>query len=227
MAPRSSARPATTVDRPEPPGWATEPARALRGRFRESRRARSRAAERLDLHLAELDPPALGLEADVAARDLAGLEDAGHRAVDPKGDLLALAGDLVGVPLAGRLDPLVAELPGEVDPLDLAVDEGVAEQVAAGSVAGLGLVPDRGVGRVADVDPGVIPLLARDEDEPPLDVEDEVAELLVPAEPFVPAVAGADDVAPTHVDRPLRGVRLRGGRLRHRAGGDVEGPPAL
>src|SRR5262249_4222102 len=147
----------------------------------------STAAERLDLHVAELDPEPLGLEADVAAGDLAGVEDGGHRAVDPEGALLALAGGLVAVPFAGRLNPLVAALAGAVAPLGLAVGGGVGEEVAAGGVAGLGLVPDRGVGRVAGEDPRVVPLPARDGHESPLDVVDEVAELLVPAEPLVPS----------------------------------------
>ena len=79
--------------------------------------------------------------------------------------------------------------------MSLPSTRGVAEQEAAGGVAGLGLVPDRGVGRVADVDARVVPLLARDGGEPPLDVEDEVAQLLVPAEPVVAAVALADEDA--------------------------------
>ena len=60
--------------------------------------------ECLDLHVAELDPVAFGLEADVTAGDLAVVPLVGDGAVDPEGHVLALAGDLEGVPLAGGFD---------------------------------------------------------------------------------------------------------------------------
>ena len=49
-------------------------------------------------------------------------------------------------------------------------------------------------------------LLARDRRESPLDVVDEVAQLLVPAKPLVAAVALADQIAGRCVQRPLRAV---------------------
>ena len=115
----------------------------------------------------------------------------------------------------------------EVDPLELAVDLGLAEEVAAGGVAGLGLVPDPGVGRVAGVDARVVALLARDRREPPLDVEDAVADLLVPAEPLVAAVALADEMTGRRVERPLRaGIELARRRDRP-AGPALELGPGL
>ena len=102
--------------------------------------------------------------------------------------------------------------------LSLPSTVGVAEEVPARGVAGLCLVPDPGVGRVAHVDARVVALLARHRGEPPFDVEDAVAELLVPAEPLVAAVALADEVAGRRVERPLRaGVKLA--RRRDRAAG--------
>ena len=60
--------------------------------------------ERLDLHVAEFDPPSLGLEADVALLDLAVVPLVGHRSIDPEGHVLTPAGDFKGIPLTGGLD---------------------------------------------------------------------------------------------------------------------------
>src|SRR4051812_19275834 len=56
----------------------------------------------LELQVAEFDREELRLQTDVAARHLAAVPGQGRRAVDPDLDVLALARDLVGVPLADR-----------------------------------------------------------------------------------------------------------------------------
>ncbi len=62
-------------------------------------------SERLDLHVPELDPVALGLQADEPLLDAAVVPLVDDLAVDPEGDVLPLAGDLEDVPLAGRVGP--------------------------------------------------------------------------------------------------------------------------
>ena len=68
----------------------------------------------------------------------------------------------------------------------------VAEEISPRAVTGLGLVTDRGIRRVAGVNAGIVAFLAGNDGESPLDVEDAVCQLFVPAKPFVAAVALAD-----------------------------------
>src|SRR5438270_503293 len=91
-----------------------------------TRRFRREAAE---LEVPEFDEPALGLQTEIAPRHRALLPLRRHGAVNPQGDVLALAGDLIGVPLAGFLAAL-RHLVVDPYPLELAVHQGVAEEVA-------------------------------------------------------------------------------------------------
>src|SRR6516162_3727038 len=136
-------------------------------------------SEELDLHVTKLDPPALGLEPEVASGHRAAPPEVGDAAVDPERDLSTLARQLIGVPLSGGLDSLPGHLLLEVERLEGVGRQGLAEEVAAGGIAALGLVPHLAVRRVADVDAGIVALLAGDPREPPLDVEDVVGEDLV------------------------------------------------
>ncbi len=102
-------------------------------------------------------------------------------------------------------DPLVGLLLREVELLQLAAGQGLAEQEGVRAAADLRLVPDLRVARVPDVEARVVSLLAgRQRRELPLDVVDEVAQLLVPAEPVVAAVPFAEQDAGRGVERPLR-----------------------
>jgi hypothetical protein len=157
--------------------------------------ARSRPIEWLDLHVAELDPVAFGFQADITAGDRAVVPLGGDGSVDPEGHVPALAGDLESIPLAGRLDARAALLLRQVDPLELAGERRIAEEEASRAIAGLGLVPDPRIRRVAGVDARIVAPLARDRREPPLDMEDEVAQLVVPPEPLMAAVPLADEMA--------------------------------
>src|SRR5271157_6034853 len=91
-------------------------------------------SEQLHLDVAELDPPALSLEPDVPPGDLAGTPCVGHGTVDPESDLPALAGDLVGIPLARGFDSLLAEILLEVEWLESVHRQGFAEQVTSGGI---------------------------------------------------------------------------------------------
>ena len=98
--------------------------------------------------MAELDSVSLRFEPDETLGHLAIMPVEGHGSIDPEAHVLPLAGDLKGIPLAGRLYAAIVHLLGEVDPLDFTVDRRVAENVSPFGVARLGLVPDLGVGRV-------------------------------------------------------------------------------
>ena len=117
---------------------------------------------------------------------------------------LPLQVSLVGVPLSGRLDALLAQLLLEIERLQSVVREGLAEQVSARGIAALGLVPHLAVRRSPDIDARVVPLLARHRRESPLDMEDEIGENLVQPKPLVAAVTLANEDARGLVERPLR-----------------------
>src|SRR5262249_5702569 len=152
----------------------------------------------------ELDEIPLRFEPDVAPGHLAIIPLAGDGAVDPEGDVLPLAGDLVDVPLAGLLAALRA-LRRDLLALLLPVHQGVAEDEADVLVADLGLVPDPAVGRGADEDAAVVAGLPFQLPEAPLDVQDAVGELLVVAQHLVQAGAVARQGA---VGLQLPGVPL-------------------
>ena len=148
-------------------------------------------------------------EPGIAPRDLAGFPLVGHSPVNPESDIPSLASELVGVPLAGWLDPLLANVLPEVEGRHCVGRKRLAEQVTAGGVAALGLMPHLAVGRVADVDAGVVTLLARNRREPPFDVKDVIRQNLVHTQPLMAAVALTYQSAIGRVERPLRpGIEL-------------------
>src|SRR5262249_38022346 len=150
----------------------------------------------------ELNPPPFRLQPEIAARHLATVPLRGHGAVDPERQRLALAGDLERVPLAGLLAALRAGPLVVRDADQLAALERLAEEVADILAPDLGLVPDLAVGRVADVHPAVVALLALHLLQAPPDVEDAVAELVIVQQHLVDAHAVADQVAGLRVDAP-------------------------
>ena len=81
-------------------------------------------------------------------------------------------------------------------------------------------MPHLAIGRAADEDAGVIPLLARNRREPPFHVEHVVGENLVQPQPLMAAVTLADQVARGRIERPLRflvELARRGNRSPHPA----------
>ena len=83
---------------------------------------------------------------------------------------------------------------GQVEPLGRTFGLGGAEQVPARAVTGLGLMVDLRIGRIAGIDARVITFLARNWRESPFDVINEIAQLGVPSEPLMAAVALADQM---------------------------------
>src|SRR5262249_13409102 len=125
-------------------------------------------------------------------------------AIDRKANAIALRADFVVVPLAGGLDAIGRHFLAEIEALDGAAGEIRAEQIAAAE-AGLGLHPKFAVAGEADADAAVVArlLAAGARGELPVHGEHEIADRLIVAEPFVAAIAGADEGVSSGVDAPL------------------------
>jgi hypothetical protein len=126
-----------------------------------------------------------------------------HLAVDGERAGAADAADVVGIPFSSGLDAVFRHVVALVETLQFPVGWGHAKDVTA-SERGLRLMPDGAVLTVPEEDAAVVGERAGQLCEAPFDMESEVVEFAVEAEPFVAAVAVAEDGALVGIDVPLR-----------------------